>query len=42
MSDFQLWLKLFFGPCTPYQYRLNGPGANPELAKELIFSQDER
>jgi len=42
MCDFQLWLKLFFGPCTPYQYRLNGPGANHEQAKKLIFSQDER
>lgn len=23
-TDPQLWLALFFGPCVPYQYRLNG------------------
>lgn len=26
LSDPVLWLQLLFGPCTPYQYRLSGPG----------------
>ncbi|KAG7462341.1 dimethylaniline monooxygenase [N-oxide-forming] 2-like [Solea senegalensis] len=26
VTDPVLWLKLLFGPCTPYQYRLSGPG----------------
>ncbi|CAG2173902.1 unnamed protein product, partial [Oppiella nova] len=23
-TDPRLWWHLFFGPCVPYQYRLNG------------------
>ncbi|XP_040897124.1 si:dkey-239i20.4 [Toxotes jaculatrix] len=26
LRDPVLWVKVFFGPCTPYQYRLTGPG----------------
>ncbi|XP_018525670.1 flavin-containing monooxygenase 5 [Lates calcarifer] len=26
LRDPVLWVKIFFGPCTPYQYRLTGPG----------------
>lgn len=26
ITDPKLALKVFFGPCTPYQYRLTGPG----------------
>ena len=32
---------MFFGPCTPYQYRLEGPGSWPK-AREAIMTQDER
>jgi len=42
ISDCALWRKIFFGSFSPYQYRLNGPGAKPELARNLIFTQDER
>lgn len=36
-----LWAKVFFGPCTPYQYRLSGPG-NWSGARQAIFTQWER
>ncbi|CAG5862946.1 unnamed protein product [Menidia menidia] len=36
-----LWLKIFFGPCTPYQYRLTGPGQWAG-AREVILTQWER
>ncbi|XP_023282273.1 dimethylaniline monooxygenase [N-oxide-forming] 3-like, partial [Seriola lalandi dorsalis] len=26
LRDPVLWVKVVFGPCTPYQYRLTGPG----------------
>lgn len=26
LTDPVLWMNVFFGPCTPYQYRLTGPG----------------
>uniref|UniRef100_A0A3P9LKZ1 Flavin-containing monooxygenase n=1 Tax=Oryzias latipes TaxID=8090 RepID=A0A3P9LKZ1_ORYLA len=26
LRDPVLWMKVVFGPCTPYQYRLTGPG----------------
>ena len=32
---------MFFGPCTPYQYRLVGPGSWSK-AREAIMTQDER
>ncbi|XP_041861865.1 si:dkey-239i20.4 [Melanotaenia boesemani] len=40
-SDPVLWIKVFFGPCTPYQYRLTGPGQWTG-ARHAIFTQWER
>ena len=31
----------FFGPCTPYQYRLEGPGKTT-TARDLIMTQWDR
>ncbi|XP_042895039.1 flavin-containing monooxygenase 5 [Parasteatoda tepidariorum] len=40
-TDPQLWLKLVFGPCVPYQFRLQGP--HPWAgAREAIMTCDER
>ncbi|XP_066291843.1 flavin-containing monooxygenase 5-like [Branchiostoma lanceolatum] len=41
MSDPGLAMRCYFGPCTPYQYRLMGPGAW-EGAKEAIQTQWDR
>ncbi|CAI5640022.1 dimethylaniline monooxygenase [N-oxide-forming] 5 isoform X1 [Oreochromis niloticus] len=41
LRDPALWAKVFFGPCTPYQYRLSGPG-NWSGARQAIFTQWER
>ncbi|XP_026160378.2 dimethylaniline monooxygenase [N-oxide-forming] 5-like [Mastacembelus armatus] len=41
LRDPVLWVKVFFGPCTPYQYRLTGPGKWVG-ARHAIFSQWER
>ncbi|XP_039896094.1 flavin-containing monooxygenase 5-like isoform X1 [Simochromis diagramma] len=41
LRDPVLWAKVFFGPCTPYQYRLSGPG-NWSGARQAIFTQWER
>lgn len=38
LTDPQLGLKLLFGPCTPYQYRLRGPGKWAG-ARQAIFTQ---
>ena len=40
-TDFPLFLKLAFGPCVPYQYRLEGHG-KWEGAREAIMTVDER
>lgn len=40
-TDFQLFLQLLFGPCVPYQYRLDGHG-KWEGAREAIMTVDER
>ncbi|XP_054835944.1 flavin-containing monooxygenase 1-like isoform X1 [Eublepharis macularius] len=40
-SDPKLALKIFFGPCSPYQYRLVGPG-KWDGARNAIMSQWER
>lgn len=40
-QDPRLALKVFFGPCTPYQYRLVGPGCWPGAA-EAIRTQWDR
>ncbi|XP_029002027.1 dimethylaniline monooxygenase [N-oxide-forming] 2-like isoform X2 [Betta splendens] len=36
-----LWVKVFFGPCTSYQYRLTGPGQWAG-ARHAILTQWER
>ncbi|XP_041790492.1 dimethylaniline monooxygenase [N-oxide-forming] 2-like [Chelmon rostratus] len=41
LSDPVLWAKVFFGPCTPYQYRLTGPGKWAG-ARQAILTQWER
>ncbi|AWP11296.1 putative dimethylaniline monooxygenase [Scophthalmus maximus] len=41
LRDPQLWVKVFFGPCTPYQYRLTGPGQWAG-ARHAILSQWKR
>ncbi|KFU91204.1 Dimethylaniline monooxygenase [N-oxide-forming] 1, partial [Chaetura pelagica] len=39
--DPRLALTIFFGPCTPYQYRLGGPGCW-EGARQAILTQWDR
>ncbi|NXL09500.1 FMO1 monooxygenase, partial [Mesembrinibis cayennensis] len=39
--DPRLALTMFFGPCTPYQYRLGGPG-RWEGARQAILTQWDR
>lgn len=41
LTDPVLWTKVFFGPCTPYQYRLSGPGQWAG-AREAILNQWDR
>ncbi|KAG9483378.1 flavin-containing monooxygenase 5-like [Eleutherodactylus coqui] len=41
LTDPQLAFHVFFGPCTPYQYRLTGPG-KWSGAREAIFTQWKR
>uniref|UniRef100_A0A672ZPW1 Flavin-containing monooxygenase n=1 Tax=Sphaeramia orbicularis TaxID=375764 RepID=A0A672ZPW1_9TELE len=41
LRDPGLWVKVFLGPCTPYQYRLSGPGQWAG-ARQAILSQWER
>ncbi|XP_012695014.1 flavin-containing monooxygenase 5-like [Clupea harengus] len=41
LRDPGLWLRIVFGPCTPYQYRLCGPG-HWEGARQAIYTQLER
>lgn len=41
LTDPLLWTKVFFGPCTPYQYRLSGPGQWAG-ARQAILTQWER
>jgi dimethylaniline monooxygenase (N-oxide forming) len=38
----KLWYHIYFGPPTPYQYRLNGPNCDYKNAKDLIYSQNKR
>ncbi|XP_007935983.1 flavin-containing monooxygenase 5-like [Orycteropus afer afer] len=40
-SDPKLAMEVFFGPCTPYQYRLQGPG-KWNGARRAILTQRER
>ncbi|XP_051952004.1 si:dkey-239i20.2 [Xyrauchen texanus] len=41
LTDPRVGLKVMFGPCTPYQFRLCGPG-RWEGARQAILSQWER
>ncbi|XP_054458146.1 dimethylaniline monooxygenase [N-oxide-forming] 2-like [Anoplopoma fimbria] len=41
LRDPVLWVRVFFGPCTPYQYRLTGPGRWAG-ARRAILTQWER
>ncbi|MEE6496139.1 hypothetical protein FKM82_002238 [Ascaphus truei] len=41
LTDPKLAWEVFFGPCTPYQYRLRGPGKWPG-AREAILTQWDR
>ncbi|XP_046370349.2 flavin-containing monooxygenase 5-like isoform X1 [Haliotis rufescens] len=41
LTDPKLGLKCYFGPATPYQYRLRGPGTWPG-AREAIMTQTDR
>ena len=40
-EDFRLALSVFFGPCTPYQYRIHGPGQWAG-ARDAIMTQWDR
>ena len=40
-EDFRLALSVFFGPCSPYQFRLEGPG-KMKNARDLIMTQWDR
>ena len=40
LTDPRLGLELFFGPCTPYQYRLQGPGQWKGARKAILTVQD--
>lgn len=41
LLDPVLWMKVVFGPCNPYQYRLFGPGRWAG-ARQAIVTQWER
>lgn len=41
LTDPVLWMKVLFGPCNPYQYRLSGPGKWAG-ARQAIVTQWER
>ncbi|NXT86496.1 FMO5 monooxygenase, partial [Anhinga rufa] len=41
LTDPKLALEVLFGPCTPYQYRLRGPG-KWDGAREAILTQRQR
>ncbi|KAG7251984.1 hypothetical protein CRUP_030919, partial [Coryphaenoides rupestris] len=41
LTEPKLWLKVFLGPCTPYQYRLTGPG-QWKGARQAIHTQWDR
>lgn len=36
MSDLGTWSKIMFGPISPAQYRLKGPGAQPDVARSVL------
>ncbi|XP_075038594.1 flavin-containing monooxygenase 5-like [Mixophyes fleayi] len=40
LSDPKLAWEMFFGPCTPYQYRLCGPGQWKDSRKAILTQHD--
>jgi len=40
-TDLPFFFKVYFGPCLPYQYRINGPN-KWEGAKKAIYTYEER
>ncbi|XP_063282229.1 dimethylaniline monooxygenase [N-oxide-forming] 2-like [Pelobates fuscus] len=40
LTDPILALELFFGPCTPVQYRLTGPGKWNQARKQILTTRD--
>ncbi|XP_003414926.1 flavin-containing monooxygenase 3 isoform X1 [Loxodonta africana] len=40
LTDPKLALKVFFGPCSPYQFRLVGPGKWPGARKAILTQWD--
>jgi len=40
LTDPQLALEVFFGPCSPYQYRLMGPGKWSGARKAILTQWD--
>jgi len=39
LTDPVLWYNLMFKPFTPHQFRLEGHGATPELARDMIVNK---
>jgi len=39
MESPKLWYNVMFGPYTSHQYRLFGPHAKPEIAKDMILNR---
>lgn len=39
-KDHSLWRELMFGPCVPYQYRLEGPGYWPDARTAVMTTRD--
>ncbi|MHA7648549.1 FAD-dependent oxidoreductase [Mycobacterium sp. ML4] len=37
LTDLRLWAKVLFGPLCGAQYRLEGPGAEPNIAREVLM-----
>jgi len=40
LRDPVLWVKVFLGPCTPYQYRLTGPGKWAGARRAILTQWD--
>ncbi|CAI9567200.1 unnamed protein product [Staurois parvus] len=40
LSDPKLAWEIFFGPCTPYQYRICGPGQWKDARKTILTQKD--
>lgn len=42
LTDPKLALEVYFGPCTPYQFRPVGPGKWPGARKAILLTQWDR